>query len=59
MKIVIKAKHLRDLDFIFNPEKDHYEPKKTASTFNNNYIKYENRGDKDKSLSIKEYIDVI
>ena len=33
-----KDKIIRDLDFIFNPEKDHYEPKKTASAFNNNYI---------------------
>ena len=47
------------MDFIFDPEKDHYEPKKTASAFNNNYIQYESMGDKDKNLSVKEYIDVI
>ena len=29
-------KILRDLEFIFHPEKDHYEPKKTASALNNN-----------------------
>ena len=41
-------KILRDLDFTYDPEKDHYEPKKTVSV-----------GDKDKNLSIKEYIDII
>ena len=52
-------KILRDLDFSFDPEKDHYKPKKTISAFNNNYIQYESIGDKDKNLSIKEYIDII
>ena len=41
------------------PENDHYEPKKTASAFNNSYIQYESMGDKDKNLSVEEYIDVI
>ena len=40
-------------------EKDHYKLVKTASDFNNNYIQYENIGDKNKNLSIKEYIDII
>ena len=41
------------------PEKDHYEPKKTASGFNNSYIQYKSTGDKDENLSAEEYIDVI
>ena len=52
-------KILRDLDFIFDPEKDHFDPKKTVSAFNNNYIQYESMEDKDKNLSVKEYLDVI
>ena len=36
---------LRDLDFTFDPEKDHYEPNKTARAFNNNYMKCESIGD--------------
>ena len=52
-------KILRDLDFTFDREKDHYKPKKTVGAFNNNYIQYESIGDKDKYLSIKEYIDII
>ena len=47
------------MDFTFYPEKDHYEPKKTVSAFNNKYIQYESIGDKDKNLSIKDYIDII
>ena len=42
-----------------DPKKDHYKPVKTVNTFHNNYIQYENIGDEDKSLSIKEYIDMI
>ena len=45
--------------FLLDPEKDHYKPGKTVSAFNNNYIQYESIGDKDKNLSIKQYIDII
>ena len=45
--------------FLLDPEKDHYNPIKTVSAFNNNYIQYESIGDKDKNSSIKEYIDII
>ena len=44
---------------MFDTGKDHYEPKKIASAFNNNYIQYEIMGDRYKNLSVKEYIDVI
>ena len=46
-------KILRDLDFIFDPEKI------IISAFNNNYIQYESTGDKDKTLTIKKYLDMI
>ena len=49
----------KDLDFTFDPEKDHYEPKKTVSAFNNNYIQSESIRDKDKTLTITEYLDMI
>ena len=35
-----KDKILRDLEFIFDSEKDHYEPKKFFSDFNNNFIQF-------------------
>ena len=47
------------MDFTFDPEKDHDEPNKIVSAFNNNYIQYDSIGDKNKNLSIKEYIDTI
>ena len=50
-------KILRDLDFTFYPEKDHYESKKKFYPFNNNYIECEGIGDKDKTTTIKEYLD--
>ena len=45
--------------FLLDPEKDQYNPIKTVSAFNNNYIQYESIGDKNKNSSIKEYIDII
>ena len=32
---------------------------KTKSAFNNNYIEYESKGDKNKNLSPEEYFDII
>ena len=47
------------MDFTFDPEKDHYEPKNTVSAFNNNYIQHESIGDKDKTLTIKKFLGMI
>ena len=40
---------------------DYYIPIKTIISFDNknNYIEYENKGDKDKNLSLKEYLYMI
>ena len=38
---------------------DYYKPIKLNTAFNNNYIKYESKGDKDKILTLNEYLDVI
>ena len=40
-------------------EKGYYEPIITNSAFNNNYIKYESKGDKGKTLSVKECLNII
>ena len=42
-----------------DPEKDHYKPVKTVSAFHDCYTQYKSIGDKDKNLSIKEYIDIM
>ena len=48
------VRHLFDLSI----DKDCYKPIKTVSDFddNNDYIEYESKGDKDKTLSITEYL---
>ena len=40
-------------------DEDYYKPIITKSAFNMDYIEYESKGDKDKILSIKEYLDMI
>ena len=40
-------------------DEDYYKPIKIKSASNGNYIKYESKGDKDKNLLPKEYLDMI
>ena len=40
-------------------DEDYYKPIITNSAFNNNYIRYESKGDKGKSLSIEKYLNMI
>ena len=37
----------------------YYKPIRTNSSFNDNYIQYESKGDKNNTLSIKEYLNMI
>ena len=39
--------------FDLSTDEDYYKPIRTNSSFDNNYIEYENKGDEDKNLSIK------
>ena len=48
----LEYKGLRCIKNLFNKiDEDYYKQIKTKDTFNNNYIEYESRGDKDKKLS--------
>ena len=38
---------------------DYYKPIRIGKAFSSNYTEYESNGDKDKTLSIKEYLDKI
>ena len=38
---------------------DYYEPKRVSNFWNNNYIKYERNGDKNRNLSLDEYLPKI
>ena len=51
---------IRDIINLFGEvDGDYYKPIKTKSAFDGNYIEYESKGDKDKNLSPKEYLDMI
>ena len=45
--------------FDLSIDEDYYKPIITNDAFNSNYIEYESKGDKDKTLSIKEYLKMI
>ena len=46
---------MRDVGNLFNLSinKNYYKPIRTKNTFDSNYIEYETKGDKDKTLSVK------
>ena len=53
-------KGIRQIENLFHEvNKDYYKPIKIKGTFNNNYIQYENRGDKDKGLSVRKHLYMI
>ena len=57
----IEYKGIRDVKNLFDLsiDEDYYKPIKTNDAFNSNYIEYESKGDKNKTLSIKEYLNMI
>ena len=48
----------RDIRILFDQE-DYYEPRRANKFWNNNYIKYKNNGDKNRNLSLDEYLNKI
>ena len=54
-------KGIRIVKNLFNPptDKDYYKPIITNSAFNSNFIQYKSYGNKDKILTISEYLDMI
>ena len=57
----IEYRGIRDVENLLNQltDDDYYKPIKTKGAFNGNYIEYESRGDKNKKLSVKEYLCMI
>ena len=52
----LEYKGIRQIENLFNKiNEDYYKPIKTNGAFNDNYMEYESRGDKDKNLSLEEY----
>ena len=56
-----KDKKIKEIKkILYDPKKeDYYKPIKIHNAFNDNYIEYQSNGDKDKTLSIEEYLDMI
>ena len=52
---------LRDIENLFDniDDSDYYKPTLVKSSFNNNYEEYEIRGDRNKNLSVKQYLYMI
>ena len=44
---------------LFKPEEGHYKPIRIGNAFSSNFIEYKSNGDEDKSLLVKEYINMI
>ena len=56
----VDYKGIRKIKNLFNKiDEDYYKAIKTKGAFNNNYIEYESKGDKDKNLSPEDYLDII
>ena len=57
----IECRQMRDVKDLFNLsiDEDYCKPVITNDLFNSNYIEYESKGDKNKTLLIKEYLNVI
>ena len=55
----IKDRIIRDIRTLFKQEDDYYKPIKVGNFWNNKYIEYESSGDRNKNLSVKEYLDKI
>ena len=56
---MIKDKTIRDIRSLFEKKEDYYEPKRVSSFWNNNYIGYESNGNKNRILSLDEYLNTI
>ena len=50
---------IRDIENLFDEasEEDYYKPILVKSSFNGNYKYYESRGDKEKTLSVRHYLN--
>ena len=57
----IDYKEIKEIENLFNKisEEDYYGPIKIRDSFDDDYIEYESRGDKDNNLSLEEYFNII
>ena len=48
-----------DIRALFKGESDNYQAIRVDNFWDNNYIEYESNGNKNKNLSVQEYVDEI
>ena len=48
-----------DIRTLFKQEEDYYKPKRISNFWKNIYIEYESNGDKNRHLSLDEYLNKI
>ena len=60
MKQLKMEKNSRNIRNLFeHEEEDYYKPVKNGNLWCNNFIEYESNGDRNKTLSVKEYLNII
>ena len=56
----IKNRIINDIRNLFEHEQeDYYKPVKVGNFWSNNYIEYESKGDRNKIVSVEEYLNKI
>ena len=50
---------IRDIRFLYEPEENYYEPRKTKGAFRGNNVEYESNGDTGEVSSIEDYLNKI
>ena len=54
---MIKDRVIRDISNIFvHEQEDYYKPRSVGNFWSNNYIEYKCNGDRNKTLTIEEYL---
>ena len=56
---LIKDIIFRDIMTLFEQQEDYYQPKRVGNFWNNNYIEHESNGDKNRNLSLDNYLNKI
>ena len=56
---LVKDRIVTDIRTFFEQQEDFYKPERVSNFWNNNYIEYESNHDKDRNLSLYEYLNKI
>ena len=56
---MIRYRIIRNIRTLFEQEDDYYQPKRVSNFRTNNCIEYESNDDRNKNLSLEEYLDKI